>query len=270
MIFHGLKTNIALHLMTLLVLAMFLIDFIMIASVQRLLRAGAVSNGELTLAAIQNALSASSEGEPLHPDASSRLFLNRISRHSDISCILILDENRATIFSGGTPCGPKTELKHAVDQALKTGRKVVRYTDMTWGVFWKQRRYLILAMPMRLDGDILAGTGIVLSLDGIYHRLRRVQHMIFIYIFVNTGLLTLIGLYGLSRVTIKPLKALVKRADEYSIHDDMCFVYERETNEFSRLSKALNQMLSRISNDKKKLKRTIASLEKANQELQDA
>jgi len=269
-IFHGLKTNIALHLVLLLVVAMFLIDFIVISAVHRLLKADTLSNGDTIMSTIHAVLSdASTEGGFRLNDA-NRENLTRISRNSDILCIRIWDGKHSHLFSTGTPCVSENLLRQTVDQAVNEDRRVVRNIDTTWGVFWRQSRYTILAAPFHLNGNHLAAAGIILPLDGIYQRLRHVQHMVLTYIFINTGLLTLIGVYGLSRVTVRPLQRLVKMADEYSDYDDMHFLYERDVSEFNRLSTSLNHMLKRISDDKEKLQTTIASLEKANLELQSA
>ncbi len=91
-----------------------------------------------------------------------------------------------------------------------------------------------------------------------------------IYIFINAFVFTFIGFYRLSRIIVKPLQRLAKRAEEYREDDKMFFLYEKEDNDFSKLSKALNSMLKQIANDKESLQTTIMSLEKANIDLKQA
>ncbi len=50
----------------------------------------------------------------------------------------------------------------------------------------------------------------------------------------------------------------------------MVFLYEKEDNEFNKLSRALNNMLTHIAADKEKLRTTVKSLEKTNIELKKA
>jgi signal transduction histidine kinase len=69
---------------------------------------------------------------------------------------------------------------------------------------------------------------------------------------------------------LQPLSRLAKRAEDYKEDDDMIFTVRKEDNELSRLSKALNSMLKRISADKEKLRSTVQSLEQANQQLKKA
>ena len=61
--------------------------------------------------------------------------------------------------------------------------------------------------------------------------------------------------------TVKPLNRLAKRAGEYTDGDEIYFMQEREGSEYNKLSKALNNMLKSISEDKEKLRETVFSLE---------
>jgi len=63
---------------------------------------------------------------------------------------------------------------------------------------------------------------------------------------------------------------LAKRAEDYKDEDELIFSVRKEDNELSRLSKALNSILKRISADKETLRSTVLSLEKANFELKKA
>jgi signal transduction histidine kinase len=83
-------------------------------------------------------------------------------------------------------------------------------------------------------------------------------------------ILTFIGLYRLSKIYFQPMRRLVKRAEEYREDDELFFSARKEDNELHQLSKALNRMLERISEDKQKLRSTVQSLEKANLDLKKA
>jgi len=50
----------------------------------------------------------------------------------------------------------------------------------------------------------------------------------------------------------------------------MLFVADRSDNEFSQLSRALNRMLERISEDREKLRENVRSLERSNIDLKKA
>jgi signal transduction histidine kinase len=69
---------------------------------------------------------------------------------------------------------------------------------------------------------------------------------------------------------LDPIYRLVKRAEDYREDEDVLFAVRKEDNELNQLSKALNQMLLRISKDKEKLRLTVQSLENANLDLKQA
>jgi signal transduction histidine kinase len=120
------------------------------------------------------------------------------------------------------------------------------------------------------NDQALAAASIVLPLEGIYQSLRRSQKMLFIYLFINTVILTVIGIYRLSKVYFQPLARLARRAEDYREDDEMLFSVRKEDNELHKLSGSLNSMLRRISADKEKLRSTVNSLETANLELKKA
>jgi signal transduction histidine kinase len=110
----------------------------------------------------------------------------------------------------------------------------------------------------------------MVPLDTVRHTLRHIQHVLLIYILVNTVILTLLGIFWLNKLTVKPIQRLVRRAEEYRESEDAVFLPDTEDNEFSKLSNALNSMLMQISGDKVKLQASVASLEKAKHDLERA
>ena len=109
-----------------------------------------------------------------------------------------------------------------------------------------------------------------MPLNGIYKTLRRSQKLLFIFLFINTAILTFIGLYRLSKVYFQPLARLARRAEDYREDEEMLFSVRKEDNELHKLSGALNSMLRRITADKETLRSTVNSLELANMELTKA
>ena len=94
--------------------------------------------------------------------------------------------------------------------------------------------------------------------------------MLFIFLFINTAILTFIGIYRLSKVYFQPLARLARRAEDYREDDEMLFSVRKEDNELHKLSGSLNSMLRRISADREKLRSTVNSLERTNLELKKA
>lgn len=267
----GIKSNIVLKIGTLLVAAMLLINFVMIIMVKRDLVKSERSKGLLYISLIEGYLTHfATTGETPERIQSENALLS-LRYHKEIACVLAMDRGGGAIYTYGSACRGKDMLDRQVRQTMQSGKPMHSFSGATWGVFWRQKRDLIVTAPLRFgDGTIFGGAGVVVHLDEVYNALRRSQSLLFIYIFTNALILSLFGLHWIANIILKPLQRLAKRADEYTEDDEMFFPVRIEDSEVNRLSKALNKMLKRISEDKDKLQDTVRSLEQANAELRKA
>jgi signal transduction histidine kinase len=270
MFFHGLRTNIAINLAVLLFAGMILIAFVMMSTYQKELIAFELSKADIFAASIENSLHYLVTSEKPSIDSNTKKHFEEILGKADYSCLMIRKIAASNIYSSGENCSLDKELEGLVDTSLKTGEMEKRMSGTTWGTLWKGSQSMLVAVPVIKDGNVVASIGLVKNLGEIYSILRRTQHLLLIYIIVNTIILTIVGLYRLSRITVRPLKRLVTRAEDYREDDEMFFLYEKGDNEFAKLSKSLNRLLKRISMDKEKLQATVRSLEKTNLELKAA
>jgi two-component system, NtrC family, sensor kinase len=266
----SLKTNIAIHLAALLLIAMVLIDFVMIIVAQKALLQSEISKGYIFLSGVENNFNAQSTSKKILIDAFYKQTVDSMRKDTRFSSVLMIEADSNEIYSDDARDPFFDELKSLTLLTIQSGKKNERFVGTTWGVFWEQSQGLIISVPLFRDGRVVAWTGVVVSLENVYKHLRQTQYLLFAYIFINTIVLTLIGLYRLTRATVKPLQKLVKRADEYCEDDEIFFRYEKTDNEFGKLSRALNSMLLHLAEDKKKLKDTVVSLEKANLDLKQA
>ena len=263
----SLKTNITIHLALLLLIAMVLIDFVMIIVAQKALLRSEISKGDVFISGIGSNFDVFSESKNVALPSAYHKNLDRRLQYAGFSCAVVMDADKNQIYSGGSNCALQGELQALAGQAIESGEKTTRFFGSTWGIFWEQSQNLVVSAPLLKKDQIAAGVSIVLPLERIYKTLRKTQYLLLVYILVNTAVLTLIGLYRLSRVTVKPLQTLVRRADGYQEDGETFFLYEKGVNEFGKLSKALNSMLKKIAEDKEELQRTVLSLEKANLDL---
>ena len=270
MFFRGLKTKIAFNIAILFFVAMLLVNIITVMTAQRDIIRKEVSKGQFILSTVRADLLKSLKLETVPSATSSRAQVFRLLTEAGVSNALVLGKNNERIFFGKTPESLQTELMKHSRNAMRSKMHEVHFFGTTWGIFWKQRRDLILSTPLLQNDQALAGASIVLPLEGIYQSLRRSQKMLFIYLFINTVVLTLIGIYRLSKVYFQPLARLARRAQDYREDDEMLFSVRKEDNELHQLSGSLNSMLRRISADKERLRSTVNSLETANLELKKA
>ena len=268
---HGLKINISVNIAILLGIAMILTDFVMLISAQKILIESEISRAYLFISAIENLL-IGSEGslEKEMQDSVCGTRLNNFLQDSGYICAMTADIRGNPICTAGIRSAFQTEIQSVVREAVLSGNKITRSFGTARGILWKQRQYLTVSSPLFHEGKTMGGVCLMLALERVYVPLRLSQQMLSVYILINIIVLTLIGLLRLSKVTVKPVQNLLKRAEEWSDTADFFFLNETENNEFSQLSKSLNRMFKRISEDKIVLEATVSSLEKANRELKQA
>ncbi len=266
----SLKTNIAVQLVVLFLMAMILTQFVMIILMQKALIRSEISRGYAFLSALEvnNKIYSKSKNVIMPWDFQDDFA--KVLADSRFSCILVMDENQNIVYSGGKGCKLHGELETMARETIQSGKKITRFFGSTLGGVWRQGQDMIVSAPLIREGRVVGGGSITLPLTGMYEVLGQTQYILLIYILVNTVVFAFIGFYLMSRVIVKPLQRLVKRAEEYQDDDEMFFLSENQDSEFNKLSKALNRMLGHIAGDKEKLQAAVVSLEKANLDLKQA
>ena len=267
MILKSLRTSITINIAVLLLLGMLLINFVMLIVSQEVLINAEIGKGRslLTMMArmtgYHRAVNESPPGDSDWPRS-----LDTTLKDAGIASFVIITPD-ARYMGEGPAYTPTEEMLQSAQLAADQGVESITTYSSIRHVFLRQPGYILIGAPLRHDGGGV-GAAILLSLEPLYGILRRTQHIFLIYILINTAMLTLLGVYRLNQVTVKPIQRLVTRAEEYHETEDAYFLIEKEDNEFSKLSKSLNSMLMRISGDKEKLQASVSSLEKANLELE--
>ncbi len=270
MLIRGLRTKIALNIAILFFVAMLLINVVAMMTAKRDIIRKEASRGHFLVSTLTaDLLEILNMGtDSTHQTSRAQVF--GLLAESGVAGALVLGKNNERVAFGKSSQALQGELIKRCGNAMQSKKRETHFFGTTWGIFWKQQRDLIVSSPLMQNGRVVAGVSIVLPLEGIYQTLRRSQKMMFVYLFLNTIILTFIGIYRLSKVYFLPLARLARRAEDYHEDDEMLFAVRKEDNELHKLSGALNSMLRRISADKEKLRSTVNSLEIANLELKKA
>lgn len=259
------------NIVTLLVVAMILINLVIIVTIQKDLIRAEISKGEMVLAGLEEHALSAALWEDMGSHSASKAKIRKILDEGGVHCALIMGINSGRLYFGENPGTQDEDLAHYTRQAALSGKKMMHFSGRVWAVFWRQHSNVIISIPLIQKGKAVAGASIVLSLEGIYESLRHSQKLIFLYIFINAVILASAGIYRLSKVYFQPLARLANRAEDYRDDDEeFIFTVRKADNELNTLSKALNSMLRRISADKEKLRSTVQSLEETNLELKKA
>ncbi len=268
---YGLKTNIAVNVALLLFFAMALTAFVTINLVERLLVMEQVAKGRMLVAVL----------EKWDPDAFSNHdasleipdyqgSLKKIMGESGVAQVLIMEPETGKKAVIGDSFDQDDTLDSMTREAAVLRRVVENQAGHGFGLFWTQYQSLLFAAPLNHKPGSRIGVGLHIPLAPMYHKIRKAQSLIFIYILINSLLMTWAAVHQIAKVSVKPLQRLLKRAEAFK-GEMGDFAFEEKTgNEFNKLSTALNNMLGRISIHKNELERTVKSLEITNTELKKA
>jgi len=260
---HGLKTKLGVNLAFFLLLAILLTDFVLIRIVESQLIQQRVEYGsqlieELTSNFFNSPTSGhwriGSQGHeglaPAHPFLAYGLF-HQAGKDSAL---------------GEPPPHIKNEMVRANEKAISTGSPQHFFTGNTWGVFWKQNKYLVISEPI-LKIHPTGAITLFIQLEDIYHNLRESQKLIFFYALANLFLLTGFAVFRFSRIVVRPIQRFIRLTEQVRSTDQFPAYPDRHNHEFSRLSNAIHQMGRRIEMDKEKIQNSLNSLEIAHNDL---
>jgi len=266
----ALKSNVIITMAVLLLIGMILINFVVVRTFQRLIIQKEAQKGSLLVSVLENELTRldSPAQFPLSHELRKRAL--PILEAFAMPCALMVSADDPSSLSFGGTCEHEELLEDATSNALKSNQIQTTYKGSVWGVFWWQRQYFILSAPLKMKGETIGAIAVVRNLEAVYHDLRKSQKFIFVYLFINIVILTFIGFHRLFKIFLEPIERLAKRAENYHENDVPFFPVRKQDNELHVLSKSLNSMTRRITEDKKKLQEAVTSLEKSNIELKKA
>ena len=159
------------------------------------------------------------------------------------------------------------QLGHIVRLAALSRQDIIRFSGASWGVFTFTDSHLLIAIPVLGETSNSTAVGMMIELQPVYRIIKDKKEIVFWYMLVNVLFLTIIGFFRLHRRIVRPIERLVKISEGYSGEEGQVFFLESKGGEFGQLSMALNSLIFRIEEDRKKLQGTVASLETANAQL---
>jgi two-component system NtrC family sensor kinase len=265
----GLKTKIAWNVALLLLVSAVLTDALVVLVLQGLMVRHEVSASRKRLESIGSMYFA---GAPDRADGqtSRELATALILGQREFPVLQIVDQSGASLYRQTSDQFTLETLAHQLQTVLQKGHASILEHNFAWSTFWWHPQIVSIAIPILNQNRIQGGIGAIISLVALQKKIRRYHQPIYLYILINTVVLTIMGLYRIFRLYLRPINRIVRQADDFQEDTDPFFSFRQEDNELQRLSFALNRMLNKIARDKKKLQDTVISLERANTELQNA
>lgn len=242
-------------------------DFVIINIIQKSLIHERVSRGRQLLTMLPDLLD-----DLLNPN--SKLPYGRIAHGVIDSSIIYLNirlNNGMNYHYGDANTDLEKEIHKIAELLVKEGIPGTEFFGDTFGVFWHQKKYVLISQPIAgVDGEKSGVKMMVIQLDPIYQSLRHSQKIIVLYVIANFIILLLFGVYRLSRLIIRPIHRFIKMTDNFRVKDRLYFAHGKNYQEFNQLSNALNHMVDMIETDKENLRCSLKEIEKANNELKNA
>ena len=164
---------------------------------------------------------------------------------------------------------PEAQIRPTLIRAATEKKIVATQFGSQWVFPGNIARYQLLCHPLK-DYANFKAMGLLIDLAPVRKEIVTLNNLMFTYFLVNLVLFSGIGVYRLTRIYMRPIQRMVKRAEDFREEDALLFAARKGDDEINQLSKSLNLLLSRISEDKRQLKQTVADLEVSNTNLKKA
>jgi len=266
----GLKAKIALNMAILLLLSAILTGVVVVLITQSVAFRNHIDQQERLLTVLSTLVLRSPSGPSGEMASASEAIVLDLIAQMSISAVLYSEKSGKIRFHYNSQNRHDQQLRKAIRTTLQQGTPQRQYLDLNWAVVWWHAKTVIITIPVYDNFQIIGAGGAAISLEPVFSRLLNLRLPIILYIIINCVILTLLGLYRIFRLYLRPIDRMVQQAETYGDDDDFLFSFRREDNELNRLSNALNRMLGRIAKDREKLEESIASLAEANTELKSA
>lgn len=266
----GIKTKIGLNVVLLILLSAVITDILVIVVVQKVMLRGEISRSTEFIENIGNLYFSEQFRTASNPYPGQELATTLMLSQDRIKTVEIVDNKHRVLYQQHSEDHPADLNQKQIKSAMVSRKTMTAELGYTWSLFWWQPSAISISIPIANNENLEGVIAAIVPLTPIYDTLGLYHKPIFIYIIINTCVLTIAGLYRIFRLYLRPIDRIIMQADDFYEADDIFFAFRQEDNELNRLSSSLNRMLNRISSDKKKLQTTVLSLERTNIELQNA
>jgi two-component system, NtrC family, sensor kinase len=266
----GLKTNIAWNVALLLLISAVITDILVVTVMQGAFMRHQVMAERKRIKSIASLFFAPTQTKNEQETSARDLATTVLLVLGEFPTIKIVDADNNSLYQQNSDAYPLELLAGQISTARTSGQTLIHEHRYTWQIFWWHPQIATITVPFFHDKQLKGVIAAVVPLQAFEQRISRYHKPIFLYILINTAILTLVGLYRIFRLYLRPIDRIVRQADDFQDDRDPFFAFRHEDNELQRLSSALNRMLSRISKDRQRLQKTVMSLEQANAELQNA
>lgn len=263
----GLKTRLTINLAFFLLLAIVLTDFVVVRIVEKSWVQERIRYGNELAAALTRSVTpdlnkvspAQGRMPPIFDSKSRQLMVHA----------LISAENGQNRTFGQLPGQVQFDPAGANREAIKNGKREHLFLGTTWGVFWKQHKYIAITEP-RMNTPNAGAATVIIRLEDIYRKLQASQKVVAFYGLINLFIILGLLRFRLDRIVLRPIQRFIRITEQVNSSDQFPVYLDQRSNEFSQLSNAIQQMARRIETDKEQIENSLNSLKVAHNDLKAA
>ena len=270
-ILKNLTTRMGIMIVSVIVISTLSFDFAVIVISKRDMIQSEIDKGLIVIDAVESQLMTQEKNPFDFIDNSwNQTLIETLIDRTNVNCLYLYYGERGRWLA---QCGDESLESAIMREAMisfRLKKKIKKFGGAFISLLWGQKENVIVSCPIFEGGSIEGSVAISINLKGVYDKLGNRNVLFLIYGLINIIILSLIALYRFRLIVIKPIRKLLKRAEEYKDDSEIFILLGDESDEYGKLSRSLNSMLHRISDDRKRLQDTVNSLEIANKELKKA
>ncbi|WP_298269872.1 ATP-binding protein [Geobacter sp.] len=192
------------------------------------------------------------------PKSPAAVFAQRLAREKEFIGILVVGKDGAPLFELGEPAG----VDRWVREALAGGDGAVFVAE--------ERGRLCSYAPVVRNGTVVGASRLLFSLAGEKRLLSQSRHLFLAYFILDFILLLAVGSFILSRFIVTPIRRLLAATERLRAGDFTHRAVVPGGREVAELAESFNAMVEELRTSREDAERYVASLERANRELQVA
>ncbi len=269
----GLRLQILLSLILLMVTTIALVSLAMLGLTQNNMEAQALRNAEKVARIAATTMAAAIDDELPLTDPYNRANLDRLSE-------LFAQQFEATRITVVGVVGPDSELGVLAAHPRGTDAEIdavelpvvlaSRDLHAALGTTDDEIRQVEVFAPIGAPGEALAVLRLELPLGEVQRLIGSSQQLIMLYIGLDALLIVVVGFFLLTRLIVRPIGVISAATERVADGDLSRGVAVRASNEIGTLAQNFDVMVARLREQRDALESRLSELAEANRALEDA
>ncbi len=193
-----------------------------------------------------------------------------LKEYRDVFPCIFVEVKGDVISESSMQCRFREELMNNSQKIRTVKTPIIDFAGGEWKISLFSSEVALISVPLEDNaGQIYGSINVERSLQTVYSRYQKDLRIAFSYLIVNVVIFSCLGFFRLVRIFFRPLDKLVRMAENYHPDEQSLLPFRDDESAFRKLTVSLNELLSRIERDNRKLRNTVSRLEHSNRELKE-